>query len=172
MRAAGVQQTLSVSFLFSHRGSVNPLTESLGYGVTRTTWLPRITRSAFVTLLTTKLRAQFGTGQPVSNVVFSLGGTGTTAIGSSTSQGIAIDFMLASSAYDSPMTAAQKKAVALKVAYAFSEASAEAAQSVQGQLSQAVNGGAGTIVGSWQYREIGFYVGGGVEGVPPPATTP
>lgn len=170
--AAGVQQTMSVSFLFAHRGSVNPLPESLGYGVTRTIWLPRITRSAFVTLLTTKLLAQFGTGNPVSNVVFSLGGTGTTEIGSSTSQGIAIDFRLASSAYDSPVTEEQKKAIALKVAYAFSEASAEASQSVQGQLSQAVNGGAGTIIGSWQYRAIGISGSSAPPATTPPATTP
>jgi peptidoglycan hydrolase-like protein with peptidoglycan-binding domain len=166
--AAGVQQTLSVAFTFSTSGSVNPLASSLGYGVANTVWLPRVTRSVFVATLTTKLRAQFGAGQPVSDVSFSLGGTGATPIGSTGSQGMAIEFTLSSSAFDYPLTDAQQKNVALKVAYAFSDASAEHAQSVQGRLSQAVNSGAGAIVGNWMYRAIGF----ARTGATPPASTP
>jgi peptidoglycan hydrolase-like protein with peptidoglycan-binding domain len=43
---------------------------------------------------------------------------------------------------------------------------------VQGQLSQAVNGGAGTIIGSWQYRAIGISGSSAPPATTPPATTP
>jgi hypothetical protein len=88
-------RTLSIVYTFAHSGVVGAVSADKNYGVTKTTYGANVTmtRAAFTASLAAALRARFGTGLPVENVVYSMGGT-TAAIGAQATSGERISFDL------------------------------------------------------------------------------
>lgn len=116
-------RTLRVTFRFTANGPVGAVNPAWGYGVPRSSLVPPVDRVAFTRSLAGALAAQFGSGLPVSNVVFALGGS-SPAVGERGSSGSAVVFDLvdAGGRYGNPPSVADLGGMALHVARALATA--------------------------------------------------